>query len=149
MTIDELRRYGGLKRHINVLQEQLDMIGTSTVGAVAYDGMPHGSTPGDPVGMLGMRIAIISQEIAKSQKEADIECVKILEFLQTIQADDSIPCDERDFVYDILHYRFLELLSWDEIGAKCNMDRRTASRKAYNYIDKRNKLPTMPGAPVV
>lgn len=41
---------------------------------------------------------------------------------------------------DIIRYRVINNLNWYEIGNLLSMDRRTASRKFYNYIN----LPTMP-----
>ncbi len=41
---------------------------------------------------------------------------------------------------DIIRYRVINGLGWYEIGDLLAMDRRTASRKFYNYV----KLPTMP-----
>lgn len=41
---------------------------------------------------------------------------------------------------DIIRYRVINNLGWYEIGDLLDMDRRTASRKFYNYI----KLPAMP-----
>lgn len=41
---------------------------------------------------------------------------------------------------DIIRYRVINNLGWFEIGDLLAMDRRTASRKFYNYV----KLPTMP-----
>lgn len=144
MKAEELSRYGGLKRHIAVLQEELQLLGTDTIRSMAMDGMPHGSSSGDPTGTLAIRIASISQEIEKSQKEAHAESVKILEFLHKVQTDQGIQVEDRDTIYDILHYRFLDLLSWEDIGRLCNMDRRTASRKAYAYLDAIKTCPQCP-----
>lgn len=36
---------------------------------------------------------------------------------------------------DIIRYRAINNMGWDEIGANVHMDRRTASRKFYNYIE--------------
>lgn len=41
---------------------------------------------------------------------------------------------------DIIRYRVINGLGWHEIGELLAMDRRTASRKFYNYV----KLPTLP-----
>lgn len=41
---------------------------------------------------------------------------------------------------DIIRYRVINGLGWYEIGDLLSMDRRTASRKFYNYVN----LPTMP-----
>ncbi len=41
---------------------------------------------------------------------------------------------------DIIRYRVINGLGWCEIGELLAMDRRTASRKFYNYVN----LPTMP-----
>lgn len=41
---------------------------------------------------------------------------------------------------DIIRYRVINNLGWHEIGNLIGMDRRTASRKFYNYIN----LPTLP-----
>lgn len=41
---------------------------------------------------------------------------------------------------DIIRYRVINGLGWYEIGDLLAMDRRTASRKFYNYVN----LPTMP-----
>ncbi len=40
---------------------------------------------------------------------------------------------------EIIRYRVINNLSWDEIGAAIYMDRRTASRKFYNYIASYSK----------
>ena len=41
---------------------------------------------------------------------------------------------------DIIRFRVINGLGWNEIGEELSMDRRTAARKFYDYI----KLPTMP-----
>lgn len=41
---------------------------------------------------------------------------------------------------DIIRYRAINGLGWHEIGEMMSMDRRTVSRKFYNYIN----LPTLP-----
>ena len=41
---------------------------------------------------------------------------------------------------DIIRFRVINSLSWNEIGEEFSMDRRTAARKFYDYI----KLPALP-----
>lgn len=75
----------------------------------------------------------------KERIEKDIECYK-----EKLQRDrrmieeyiGNAPFPE----CDIIRYRVINNLGWFEIGEMLAMDRRTASRKFYNYI----KLPTMP-----
>lgn len=41
---------------------------------------------------------------------------------------------------DIIRFRVINDLGWEEIGEELSMNRRTAARKFYNYV----KLPAMP-----
>ena len=49
---------------------------------------------------------------------------------------------------DIIRFRVINELGWYEIGEMLNMDRRTASRRFYEYIRSKN-LPAMPAGDVI
>lgn len=49
---------------------------------------------------------------------------------------------------DIIQFRVINDLGWYEIGEALHMDRRTASRRFYDYVQTKN-LPAMPATDVV
>lgn len=71
----------------------------------------------------------IEGEIAFYKKKIQLDRKMVEEFIA------SIPYPEAE----IIRYRIINNLSWEEIGIAIHMDRRTASRKFYSYIARHSQ----------
>ena len=66
----------------------------------------------------------IEEEIVFYQKKVQVDRKMVEDFISVAPYPES----------EIIRYRVINNISWYEIGAVTHMDRRTASRKFYNYI---------------
>lgn len=131
----ELKR---IKKNISKLKEKLRKLTLeNTIGGIVMDGLPHGYTPGRPTENVVINLYSLQKDI-KNQLNEQLEYFlkKQLEYEKSKAAIeeyiDTIPDAE---LRSIFKYRCIENMNWSKIGEILSMDRRTASRKYYDYIN--------------
>lgn len=131
----ELRR---IEKHIYELKAKIRDVKLSeaAVSAINIDGVPHGNSPGDPTSLFVInKIALYNDLETQLNEELKRYAAKQLEYEKrkaTIEEYiDSISDQE---IQTIFKCRCIERMKWHEIGEILSMNRRTASKKYYDYI---------------
>ena len=109
-------------------------------GAVKMDGMPHGSTPGDPVAMMAIAMATLHAELKELQTKLKEQCAELIRKEREIR--EYIDGVEDEEVKLIIEWRFIDLLEWNEIAGNLeeitgkNVDRSTPGKKMRKYLQE-------------
>ena len=125
MTYRELNSYRHLKSEIEELESELSQI--SYLRAQNYSGMPSARSDVSTVESIAEKCDKINSRI-ESRKRMAVEALdNIDEYISQIPDSG---------VRAVFHARFISSLSYEQIGDKMNMDRRTVSRTIHKYIEK-------------
>ena len=110
------------------------------LGSVKMDGMPHGSTPGDPVAMMAIAMADLHNELVQLKAELKKQCAELKEKERKIREYIGSVTDEE--VKLIIEWRFIDLLDWYEIAGNLEdvtgkyVDRTTPGKKMRKYLQE-------------
>ena len=137
MTEQELRGYSFIKARIEKVEERIaELEQENGLGSVNLDGMPHGSTPGDPVARMAIARATLHEHLTKLLAELKEKEREIREYIDSI---------ENEEVKLIIEWRFIDLLDWYEIAGNLedmtgkHVDRSTPGKKLRKYLEKHKK----------
>lgn len=132
MTESELRGYVFIKARIAKVEERLaEMEMEDGLGSVNMDGMPHGTTPGDPVARMAIARATLHEQLVRLDADLKEKEREIREYIDSVE-------DEQ--VKLIIEWRFIDLLDWYEIAGRLedmigkNVDRSTPGKKMRKYL---------------
>ena len=106
------------------------------VGAVNMDGMPHGSTPGNPVERIALAKAALHDKLLQLRAEQTEKELAIREYIESV---------EREDIKLIMEWRFIDLMDWFEVAdawedtSGRRLDRTTLAKRLQNYLRKREK----------
>ena len=159
MTERELSGYKYIVARIARIEKQilaleLDIADKETengLGSVNMDGMPHGTTPGDPVARMAIARAALHEEL--KEKKADLEEQRVVLVAKEREIRGFIDSVEDEEVKLIIEWRFIDLLDWYDIAVSLeeltgnSVDRSTPAKKMRKYLDehgKEAKIPTIP-----
>ena len=159
MTEQELSGYRFIKARIEEIDERLaelndeitELEEENGLGSVNLDGMPHGSTPGDPVARMAIARAALHESLKKLKADLEERRAKLAEKEREIRA--YIERVENEEVKLIIEWRFIDLLDWYEIAGNLeemtgkNVDRSTPGKKMRKYLWEHGKsaqIPTIP-----
>jgi len=130
MTLKELSQLYYLNREIETLKRQLAEIECYAEGTTqSLSGMPHGGSTSDKVGAGAVRIADLKSKIKNRQIACWQEYCKLNDYISNI--DDS-------FIRQIMSYRFVNGLSWQQV-ADCIGGGNTADsvkKVCYRHLEK-------------
>lgn len=147
MTERELSGYRFITARIEKLDKRIselemeieEMEREIGVGSMRMDGMPHGTTPGDPVARMAIALATQRETLKKLYAEVKEQCAELKEKERAIREYiDSIDNEE---VKLIIEWRFIDLLDWYEIVGKLEdmtgkyVDRSTPGKKMRKYLE--------------
>lgn len=134
MTERELSGYKFIKARIAKVKERIAELELDNgLGSVNMDGMPHGSTPGDPVARMAIARAALHEHLVKLLAELKDKEREIREYIDSV---------ENEEVKLIIEWRFIDLLDWFEIAGKLeeltgkNVDRSTPGKKMRKYFEE-------------
>ena len=134
MTEQELRGYVYIKARIGKVEERIaELEQEDGLGALNMDGMPHGSTPGDPVARMALARATLHEQLVRLRADLEEKEREIREYIDSLE-------DEQ--VKLIIEWRFIDLLDWYEIAGKLEdmtgktVDRSTPSKRLKKYLKK-------------
>lgn len=132
MTERELQGYTFIKARIEKVKNRLaELEQENGLGSVNMDGMPHGSTPGDPVARMAIARASLHEHLTRLLAELKEKEREIREYIESV---------ENEEVKLIIEWRFIDLLDWYEIAGKLeemtgkNVDRSTPAKKLKKYL---------------
>ena len=137
MTEQELRGYIYIKARIAKVEERIaELEQENGLGALAMDGMPHGTTPGDPVARMAMARVALHEQLIRLQSDLKEKEREIREYVASV---------ENEEVKLIIEWRFIDLLDWYEIAGRLeemtgkNVDRSTPGKKMRKFLRNNEK----------
>ena len=127
MTERELNGLYYIEKEIESLAALLEELPEDAgLGSVVLDGMPHGTDIGDKTAAIALKRATLQKQLQRAREKRMKESSKIHTYIDGVQDAE---------VRSIMIMRFIELKSWEEIGDKLFMYRKTAARKMRKYLD--------------
>ena len=137
MTEQELRGYIYIKARIAKVEERIaELEQENGLGALAMDGMPHGTTPGDPVARMAMARVALHEQLIRLHSDLKEKEREIREYVASV---------ENEEVKLIIEWRFIDLLDWYEIAGRLeemtgkNVDRSTPGKKMRKFLRNNEK----------
>lgn len=127
MTANDLKSIRYIKRELDILHDELKSLREKSLTKSCTGATEPSPAAGDDFVFSHTKKIIDKENLIKS-KERKLR-----------QAEDFIDSIDDGELRIIVRQRVLNGLTWNEIGKRENMDRRTASRKFYDFV----KLPTM------
>ena len=134
MTERELRGYIYIKARIAKVEERIaELEQEDGLGSVNMDGMPHGTTPGDPVARMAIARAALHEQLVRLRADLKEKEREIREYIAGVE-DEEIKL--------IIEWRFIDLLDWYEISGKLeemtgkSVDRTTPAKKMRKFFRK-------------
>ena len=161
MTEQELSGYKYIVYRVARIEKQilaleLDIAEKETengLGSVNMDGMPHGTTPGDPVARMAIARAALHEEL--KEKKADLEEQRVVLVAKEREIRGFIDSVEDEEVKLIIEWRFIDLLDWYNIAVSLeeltgnSVDRSTPAKKMRKYLDEHGKGAKNPTIPMM
>lgn len=124
MTYRELYRYKDLRKDIETIEQELDLIGY--LKGVDYSAARVSSGGvGDPVAALADKREKLVNKLNAKKQEAQRQIIRIERFIDGIRDEE---------VQGFFREHFILLLTYEEIGKAHHYDRTTVSRKIRAYV---------------
>lgn len=126
MTEKELSKYYNLKREVQDLEDRIKEFGSGVKSVPIKE------------------VSVSSSHSTKSIQETKVELVsryteKRIEALEQYLAIERYIEDVEDVeIRNIMRYRYLDLMKWEEIAEKVFQDRTTISKKVRRYLKENN-----------
>ena len=131
MTEKELNQLHYINKEIEVLKEQLDELKSrSVIKGQEITGMPFVTGTSDKTAQIAVAIREIEELYEIKLRELYVVRNRIERYINTIEDAE---------LRLIVRLRSINNMFWEDIGVEMNMDRRTASRKYYKFINE-NKV---------
>ena len=132
MTEQELSGLVFIKARIEKVEGRLaEMEQEDGLGSLNMDGMPHGTTPGDPVARMAIARVTLHEHLVKLRAELKEKEREIREYIDSVEDEE---------VKLIIEWRFVDLLDWYEIAENLeevigkSVDRTTPAKKMRKYL---------------
>lgn len=161
MTEQELSGYIFIKARIKEIEGRIaelvwdiaELEQENGLGSVNLDGMPHGSTPGDPVARMAIARAALHENLKRLKADLEERRAELKEKEREIR--EYIDGVEDEKVKLIIEWRFIDLLDWYEIAGRLedltgkHVDRSTPGKKMRKYLLEHKKEAQIPTIPTV
>ena len=148
MTELELSGYKFILARIKEIKERigelagdiLELEQETGLGSVNLDGMPHGSTPGDPVARMAIARAALHADMKRLKADLEERRAELTKKEREIR--EYIDSVENEEVKLIIEWRFIDLLDWYEIAGRLEdvtgkyVDRSTPGKKMRKYLEE-------------
>lgn len=134
MTEQELMSLVYIQARINRLNERIaELEDEDGLGSVNMDGMPHGTTPGNPVERMALARAALHEKLLQLRADLLEKELAIVEYIESVEQED---------IKLIMELRFIDMKYWQDIAAeweertgKC-VDRTTLAKKVEKYLQE-------------
>ena len=148
MTERELSGYKFITARIIEIKERIaeiehdiaELEQENGLGSLNMDGMPHGSTPGDPVARMAIARATLHEDMKKLKADLEERLAELTEKERAIR--EYIESVENEEVKLIIEWRFIDLLEWYDIAGNLEeltgkyVDRSTPGKKMRRYLQE-------------
>lgn len=121
MSEKELSQYYWLKQEVKQLEDRILEFGDG-VGAIKYK---------DVITTHGVSTSIQEKKAELISKLIEARLSALEKYLEIERYIEKVEDSE---IRQIMRYRFLDLMNWNEIGEKMNYDRTTIAKKVRQYI---------------
>lgn len=124
MSEKELSQYFHLKKEIEDLEERIIKLGNG-VGSIEIKDMPSGS---HKIISIQEKIVQLKEKWINARLSALEEFLKIENYIENINDDE---------IKQIMKYRFMDLMSWEQIALKIGkgQDRTTVAKKMRSFLN--------------
>ena len=112
-----------LKIELKELKDEIENL--SEISATSFSGMPHGSGTNDPIQQFLIKKQKLIEKLNKKLERYIEELTRIENFIDSIEDAE---------IRAIARLRFIENLTWEDIGVKMHLDRSVCYRKIKKYI---------------
>lgn len=112
-TKEYLMQYKTLRMKVARYQERIQMVG-NTLKGLEMDGMPHGTTTGNPTESTAINLYLLQQQYGMAIADAEKVCGEITADIERMK-DEKL----RTLLYD----RYILFHSWSQITEKMNQFR--------------------------
>lgn len=130
MTEKELSQLRYLNKEIEWNKSQLDKLMAIATGTSSeITGMPCCKGISDKVGSNVAEIADLKSILKLNIHMRNKELNKLIDFIEKIQDSE---------IRIIFNLRYIEGLTWEEIGTTMHIERTTAYKKHYRYLNSQN-----------
>lgn len=159
MTEQELSGYVYIKARIKEIEEKIgeleydiyELEQERGVRSVNMDGMPHGSTPGDPVARMAIAIAALHEELKELRADLKERLAELKKKEREIRTYiDSVEDEEIKLIIEL---RFIDLMDWYDIAGRLedmtgkHVDRSTPGKKMRRFLTEHKKDAQIPAFP--
>lgn len=128
MTEKELKQLFFLKKEIEKIEEEIEVLGYQTLSIPIGDGMPKGKGgTSDKVGRLATEIVYLKDKLELKLKESYIERNRIEKFLDSIE--------DRE-IRLIFRLRHVNCMNWRAIGKELGYEHTTVFKKYRKYFQQ-------------
>lgn len=127
MSDKELSKYFHYRREAEDLKRRIDELGIGVSSIEVRDVITQNSGSHNSI---QEKIALLKDKYFECLKLAIDEYYKIEEYIEVV--DDSE-------IRTIMRYRYLDLMTWEDIGEAVHMERTTVSKKLRNYLKGVNR----------
>jgi hypothetical protein len=121
-----------IRARIVRLRERIaEMEAEDGLGSVNMDGMPHGTTPGNPVERMAIARAALHEKLVNLQATLAERELEIQNYIDSVEIED---------VKWIMEMRFIEGMGWHDIASEWEdgtgkyADRTTLAKKVRKYL---------------
>ena len=132
MTERELMSLIYIQARIDRISERIEELEEEDgLGSVNMDGMPHGTTPGNPVERMAIARAALHEKLVQLKSELAEKELVIMEYINSV---------ERDDVRLIMELRYIDGNDWQDTAVEWVQrtgkyaDRTTLSKKVRKYL---------------
>lgn len=101
------------------------------LGSVNMDGMPHGTTPGNPVERMALARAALQEKLLQLRADLAEKELAIVEYIESVEQED---------IKLIMEMRYIDAKYWQDIAIEWEertgkyADRTTLAKKVEKYL---------------
>ena len=132
MTERELMSLIYIQARIERVSERLlELESEDGLGSVNMDGMPHSTTPGNPVERMALARAALHEKLMQLRTDLKLKELEITLYIESVEQDD---------VKFIMEMRYIDGKSWHDAAVEWVQrtgkyaDRTTLSKKVKKYL---------------
>lgn len=132
MTERELMSLIYIQARIERVSERLlELEGEDGLGSVNMDGMPHSTTPGNPVERMALARAALQEKLVQLKTDLKLKELEITSYIESVEQED---------VKFIMETRYIDGKSWHDAAVEWVQrtgkyaDRTTLSKKVRKYL---------------
>jgi hypothetical protein len=121
-----------IQARINRLNERIaELEDEDGLGSVNMDGMPHGTTPGNPVERMALARAALHEKLLQLKADLAEKELAIMNYIESVEQED---------IKLIMEMRYIDAKYWQDIAIEWEertgkyADRTTLAKKVEKYL---------------